>query len=473
MPLQPHDLNKVIQEPRVSFNRLATLETVQEELERLNIPEFFPDYLDYLEDITLLIRSHSGHFHTDGEFLIPAHNPYRLDRGRLDHVLRPLIRALDNLQLSSTLTERTNKQDFLSFLNGITDRQYEFGHHHIAENRGILTNLVHNQVANYFEEQHGFIPLLFYPDGVAYLVEKGQTPRISAIGLAEIGKRVASVCARISRGNFSKFIRSGNQGIKVNRQCMALGTPFLDVWEHVHTLVMRKVSGKRFKKIEEMERKAREDVQKELKNLGDAPLRLATEERLKTALFPSSQAAMGAGELLRSYYIFLGDHLKKQVGETWSYLYRWLEINDKAAAFYNMLDARYQRAYVVAGDLGLSIETLHEQILEDGLRLVGSGKQETNEALGTFIALGDYIPRVAKFSFEVEQQINFVAALRAYVVNNHRQCCHCGSEFDTEQWMAPHVPADIAVQTFSNRLPGAWAHDPKRNVCRSVVLNSF
>jgi CRISPR-associated protein Csc3 len=104
-----HDLNKVVAQSNIPFNSLATLEAVREELERINVPEFFPAYLDYLEDITLLVRSHSGHYHTDGEFLIRAHNPYSLDRDRLDRVLRPLIRALDNLELSTTLTEKTNK----------------------------------------------------------------------------------------------------------------------------------------------------------------------------------------------------------------------------------------------------------------------------------------------------------------------------------------------------------------------------
>jgi CRISPR-associated protein Csc3 len=251
-----HDLNKVGDRSGVSFNRLATVEAVKEELEHIGVPEFFPDYSDYLEDITLLVRSHSGHFHTDGEFLIRAHNPYRLDRDRLDHVLRPLIRALDNLELSAALTESTNKQDFLAFLNSITNRQYEFGYHQVAENRGILTNLVHNQVAGYLEDHYGLVPLLFYPEGIAYLVEKGHAPRIASPDLVAIGKRVAAAGARISRGNFTKFIRPGNQGIKVDRQCLALGTSFTHILDHVYTLVMRKVSGKRLP-ITEVERKAR------------------------------------------------------------------------------------------------------------------------------------------------------------------------------------------------------------------------
>jgi CRISPR-associated protein Csc3 len=459
-----HDLNKVGDRAGVSFNRLATIEAVKEELERISVPEFFPDYLNYLEDMTLLVRSHSGHFHTDGEFLIRAHNPYRLDRDRLDRVLRPLIRALDNLELSVTLSESTNKQDFLAFLNSISNRQYEFGYHRVAENRGILTNLVQNQVAGYLEERYGLVPLLFYPDGVAYLVEKRQAPHITPDDLTTIGKRVATAGARISRGNFTKFIRSGNQGIKVDRQCLALGTSFSQVLDHIYTLVMRKVSGKRFK-LDEVERKIHERLEVALCEPAQTPIDPRIKGRLEMPLCPSSQEGMGAGELLRSYYIFLSDHFAKQVGDPWRYLYRWLKIGEEMTPFYDLLDPRYQRAYVITGNLGLSMEVLYDSILEDGRRLIGGVEQRDDQALGDFAALADYVKRHVTFSFEADQQIDFVTALQAYVESNHHQCCYCGSEFKTSAWMAQHVPADISVQSFSNRLPGGWGKEPKKNIC--------
>jgi CRISPR-associated protein Csc3 len=461
-----HDLNKVGERTGVSFNRLATLEAVKKELERISVPAFFPDYSNYLEDITLLVRSHSGHFHTDGEFLIRAHNPYRLDRDRLDRILRPLIRALDNLELSVTLSESTNKQDFLAFLNSISNIQYEFGYHQVIENRGILTNLVQNQVTGYLEERYGLVPLLFYPDGVAYLVEKRHAPHITPDDLATIGKRVATAGARISRGNFTKFIGSGNQGIKVDRQCLALGTSFPHILDYIYTLVMRKVTGKRFNiVIVEVERKARERLEMALTDPTHGYLHPHISDRLKTPLCPSSREAMGAGELLRSYYIFLSDHLAKQVGDPWRYLYRWLKIGEEMIPFYDLLDPRYQRAYVITGDLGLSLGALYDSILEDGRRLMGEVEQREDQALGDFAALADYVTRHVTFSFETDQQIDFAAALQAYVESNHHQCCYCGSEFKTSAWMAQHVPADISVQSFSNRLPGGWGKEPKKNIC--------
>jgi hypothetical protein len=102
---------------------------------------------------------------------------------------------------------------------------------------------------------------------------------------------------------------------------------------------------------------------------------------------------MGAGELLRSYYIFLSDHLAKPVGDPWRYLYWWLKIGEVTTPLYDLLDPRYQRAYVITGDLGLSTEALYDSILEDNRQLMGGVEQPEDQALGDFAALTDYVTR--------------------------------------------------------------------------------
>jgi hypothetical protein len=175
--------------------------------------------------------------------------------------------------------------------NSIGEQQYEFCYHQVAESRGILTNLVHNLVADYLEKHYGLLPLLFYPDGVAYLVVKGNAPCITASDLTAIGRHVAVAGASISRGNFAKFIRPGNQGIKVDRQCLALGTPFTRILDHIYTLCMRKVTGKRFK-IDEVERKARERLQAALRDQTQASIHPRIIERLEKPLCPLYQTIM-------------------------------------------------------------------------------------------------------------------------------------------------------------------------------------
>lgn len=75
-----HDINKTVDNGGVSFNHNASPERIQAELERVGVPAFFPDYIQYLQDMTLLVRRHSAHYAVGGEFLVLDRNPYTLPR---------------------------------------------------------------------------------------------------------------------------------------------------------------------------------------------------------------------------------------------------------------------------------------------------------------------------------------------------------------------------------------------------------
>jgi len=457
-----HDINKLVEGAGKSFNTVAIKETVLAELECISVPDFFPAYQDYVEDITWLVRYHSGHYSTAAEGLIPALNLYRLGRERVQEVLGPLMRALDVLELSATLEERTHKVQFLLKLNEVSEAQYAFVTHQVTEQRGLLTNLVHNAVSDHLAERYSLVPLLFYPDGVAYLTEAGNVPSLTGEDLSAVGRAVAQAAAGMSRGEFAKFIRSGNQGITVDRQCLELGVPFEEIWNVIYNHVAVKVTGRRFK-IEDMEAKARNDLAAKAAGAKYEAQKPLIQDLLgRLALYPATQGGMGAGELLRSYYIFLNDHFKRQVGDAWPYLYAWLDAPPEEAVRYDLLDPRYQRAYVLAGDLGLEIDPLYERILDDGAKLMSPVE---DEGLGDYATLAEYTRRTIHFSFGGERQVDFQAALTAYVENNHRQCCYCGADFPTSKWMAPVAPANVTVQSFSNRLPGGASSEPKKYVC--------
>lgn len=199
-----HDLNKLeeFQDSRLPFNKLTTLENVQTALEKVNIGAFFPEWKDYLDDIDLLVRAHSGHQHTSGERAIKSHNPYKLGKERLEQLIQ-LIRAADVADLSRTLEERAKKADILHYLNSLSPAYYEFATHRVAEQRGLLTNLLHNAACDYISELGGK-PLLFYPDGIAYLV-----PRTLTFGSEQLNTlacRFADVVEAKVSGGFEEFI---------------------------------------------------------------------------------------------------------------------------------------------------------------------------------------------------------------------------------------------------------------------------
>ena len=219
-----HDLNKLEQFSHYrSYNPIGVKENFAEELERIGLHAFFPEYGEYLEDITTLARSHSAHLHTVGELWVKSHDPYTLGRERLED-LRHLLRAMDVIDLSHTLEERAKKEAFLFELNTFLSKQtpvkqYEFQWHKVSENRGILTNIIHNRIAEYLETHCECIPLLFYPDGVAYLVHKDKKIIYADYDLKAISQSVSASINKMTRSKFSTdFINSTISGIKVDSE---------------------------------------------------------------------------------------------------------------------------------------------------------------------------------------------------------------------------------------------------------------
>jgi CRISPR-associated protein Csc3 len=475
-----HDLNKL---PRFaqqrSYNAIGTQAHVEEELENLGLTAFFPEYAAYLSDITTLARAHSGHYHTDGELLIKSHDPYKLGKKRIEE-LRHVIRAMDVIDLSHSLQERAHKQTFLSELNTFLSmqtpvRQYEFQSHTILENRGILTNIIHNAASSYLEQEFGLIPLLLYPDGVAYLAEKGQNLEFDTSNSKAIGKAVQASIDKMVKAKFAtEFINSRIAGIQVDAKFRELGVTF----EEIFTEIYNKVAGRTYqKRLNDMTDKARKRAVKaanknvaKLKDEEDkqAIQQQATDIESMADIMPESDETMRVGELLRSYYIFLTDHYKKAVPNIWDYLYDLLKIPQERRAFYNAFDQRYDRPYVIAKDLPLSLDEMQVRILEAGNSLAGKSQQDLQMEEETPIT--QYVQKFLTVSFATTQASQFAQGLKDYVSRQHTQCCYCSSGFGTTKWMAADVPSDIKVQYFSNRLRGGQG-EPKRHICDICSLH--
>jgi len=472
-----HDLNKLplAEGQDVPFNALASPESVQTALTELEMEKFFADYADYLPDIWHLVRAHSGHYNTAGESLVKSFNPYRLDRQRLERLV-PLIRAVDIIDLSHTLGERRHKTTFLKRLNEVTDAQYEFVTHKTSEARGILTNLLHNVIVDYLKDK-GLTPLLFYPDGVAYLQELAHPINITDADISAIGLRVVEIVESKTRTGFADFISNGPQGIKVDEKCLALGVPFRDIFHEVHNIIARTVYTKstaskpaRYETMtDSVRRRVREklDAPKGKKTADAEQLRAIAEKTLTTNAFalPPDDDVLRLGELIRTYYVFLQKHFPKQVSDAWARIYDLLEISADVRARYEIYDALYDRAYVFGKDLRaagqLTFDDVYARICDDGAALTGDRETEASK----FAALADYVARHVTFSISQVNGRDFGAALRRYIDHNHVQCSVCGSEFETGLWRKPDVSANVKVQQFSNRLEGGSSSDPVRNVC--------
>jgi CRISPR-associated protein Csc3 len=458
LALSAHDINKVVEGDRkkLRFADLASNDIVAEELEKLGADDFFPIWRSYVADIVALIRAHSDHYHHSGELLMARHvqaQKYALgDRVRQ---LTHLVKGLDALDLSHTLEEQQHKATFLSHLNAFSTMQYEFVHHVIAEQRGILTNVIHNRVAEYMVRQKHVRPLLYYPDGVIYLAPRGEPLEIGEDDLHQIAGLVAGFVEGLTRGSFESFIKAGNQGIKVDEKCLELGIPFWQLWQRVDAIIQ----GKNYAAIADMEQKARRRASDKVAGDETASAQEVRSRLAHDQLLPVARTTLRLGELVRSYYIFLGKHFKKQFKEPWSFLYEMLEIPESAQQMYAYFDPNYDRAYIVAADLKLSYDEIMQRILAHGEQLLGG--QEIESPWTDVFA--DYIRQQVRFSFQSPAQADFAAHIRQYVTSNHQQSAYGSSPYASELWRAGDVTKTIKVQQFSNRL-AAGPGDPVKNI---------
>ena len=474
-----HDLNKLreFQDEKRSFNYLANAKNISAVLTNLEMERFFPEWQDYLKDIEVLVRAHSRHYHAYDETLDLNYDPYSLDKDRILNYLVPIIRAMDVIDLSKTLEERGKKVDFLKELNRILDVQYKFVYHKVSEQRGILTNLIHNEIVKYLESEKDLLPLLYYPDGVAYLVDRSRDVQITTDEITTLGNRVVNHIESKTRGEFSKFIQGSPAGIKVDEKCLALGLSFDQIWNEVRNIISdRKYAAK----VDDMNDRCRgrlQDARKQLeeakpsKKNPDPAAQIALIDEILTEdayLLPPDDAAVKIGELVRTYYIFLKKHFSQTIADAWKYIYDLLELpleieNATLRPRYTTFNALSDRGYIIGRDLyndGRDFDEIYELIVHDGTAIMEASLPESE-----FGILTDYVHKYVDFSFATDRGRNFATNLVRYVEDNHVQCSTCGAEFETAEWMKPDVPANIKVQYFSNRLEGGTSREPKRRVC--------
>ena len=424
-----HDLNKLekFQETRRSFNDLANEENISVVLTDLEIEHFFPEWQDYLKDIVVLVRAHSRFNNTYAETLDQNYNPYSLDKGRLLNYLVPIVRAIDVIDLSKTLEERPKKRDFLLEINSICDFQYKFVYHKVSEQRGILTNLIHNEIVKYLESEKGLLPLLYYSEGVAYLVDRDRDIHITADEIAEIGNAVVHNIESKTRGEFIKFIQGSPAGIKVNEKCIALGVSFAEIWNEVRNIISeRKYVANA--KVDAMNTKCQERLEGTRNKLSEPDpnvvvQRTLLDEILNTGTYrlPPDDDAVRLGELVRTYYIFLNKHFSETVPDAWLHIYGLLELplNAEDTTYrerYALFNALWDRGYIIGRDLynaGHRFDEIYELIVQDGTQFL-----ETLETESEFGLLVDYVFKYVDFNFVADRDWSFDTNLKRYVIVN-------------------------------------------------------
>ena len=244
-----HDINKIPpyggRDIALSYINIATRENIKTELERIDLRRFFPEWEQYLEDIRLLMLLHQ-HDTAPLADLDRRNHTYKLRYERLLE-LGKLMYAIDNLDLSHTLSDNHHKQNFLMTINAIAQRRWRWVTHRLGENRAFLSNLIHNTVVTYLKERHVhdghsiIADLLYYPDGVAYLLPERETFSWSEDDDAQVAQHLAQLIASKKVDSIEKLIKPGSpQGIKVSDAVLDSGASYTSIIYAIRKIVDRK-----------------------------------------------------------------------------------------------------------------------------------------------------------------------------------------------------------------------------------------
>src|SRR5258708_1584337 len=232
-----HDMNKIppygSRGVKLSYIDIVTTKNIRTELDRIDFRRFFPEWEEYVEDIRLLALLHQHD--SDPLVDLDQHNhDYKLVYGRLLE-LGKLMYAVDNLDLSHTLSENTFKENFLATINALSKRRWRWVTHRLGENRALLSNIIHNTVVAYLKERHThnnrsvIADMLYYPDGVAYLLPERETFTWSDIDNMELARRVAQSIEIKKGSSFERFVQPKPMGIKVAKAVIESQVPYTDI----------------------------------------------------------------------------------------------------------------------------------------------------------------------------------------------------------------------------------------------------
>jgi len=522
LALTIHDLNKIDAYGKssngrnASYANAASKANIVQELEQLEVTAFFPDWHDYRFDIVYL-----AHAHQEGSMVETVLNQHeigqcRLDTDRLEGPLKYLMKAADVSDNSHsgdfTLRHEKHIRDKLrdhvnSALNAVVyPRRYRFVGHHLAELRGLMTNVMHNEIVTYMLETYGkeaCIDLLYHPEGVDYLLDKKISFTWTPEQRQAVAERIGQRFAKLQFDQLTQFIKATPSGIGVDDAALQSGASIAAIFNIIANVVARKQY--RLEWLEERNRLVRSDLTNALAN---EKFSAAVKEQIKILLqdadlVTANEEALKRGEFVAAYRNFLKDHradqLKAVKQDAWSRVMRLFQLPETSDTLYALVDP-YRRGYFMARNLPIrDVELMVSDALEDMQQLEleaakaqaarkpkKAASEEADEATpeAEDIALMafdtayivDYLERHLEMWDSLDntsahtrpvQTIDFAETLRRYADARqpHKQCCYCGSALKAGEWMSIQVPPSIGVQSFSNRLEAGSSRDPKRNVC--------
>jgi len=194
---------------------------IDEKVRQLGLDHFInPDnpeaYHSYLDDLLCMAYNAQRRWDTNWNFSEYGLNPVLRDRTLRS--LSDLTCLADSLASIVKHPQDAEHPRIKEIIHSLSDGQLKFTYHSIAENRGVLTNVVNNALIQAHtslntDEHTYYEPLLYLPTGVIYLASRNAPP----IAVEDVPDRVInnikSLCAGQLRLRQTGFGRDG-KGMK-------------------------------------------------------------------------------------------------------------------------------------------------------------------------------------------------------------------------------------------------------------------
>jgi CRISPR-associated protein Csc3 len=185
-------------------------------LDRFINPEDSATYKEYLDDLLCMAYNAQRRWDTNWNFSEFGLNPTLKDRTLRS--LSDLTCLADSLASIVKHPYDAENRKFTELLHNLSDGQLKLTYHSIAENRGVLTNVVNNALVNAHtalntDDVIYYEPLLYLPTGVIYLVRR-DAPLVDRTGLPDrVVASIKKLCQGQLRQRQTGFGRDG-KGMK-------------------------------------------------------------------------------------------------------------------------------------------------------------------------------------------------------------------------------------------------------------------
>ncbi|HEY9830500.1 MAG TPA: type I-D CRISPR-associated protein Cas10d/Csc3, partial [Stenomitos sp.] len=194
---------------------------IDEKVRQLGLDCFInPDepeaYQEYLDDLLCMVYNAQRRWDTNWNFSEYGLNPVLRDRTLRS--LSDLTCLADSLASIVKHPQDAEHPRLKEIIHSLSDGQLKFTYHSIAENRGVLTNVVNNALMQAHtslntDEQTYYEPLLYLPTGVIYLADRNAPPISSEELPDRVVASIKSLCAGQLRLRQTGFGRDG-KGMK-------------------------------------------------------------------------------------------------------------------------------------------------------------------------------------------------------------------------------------------------------------------